>query len=98
MVSQSLSYAPGYSVYPILIYLPVRGGCRPEYGENCSDASLSRTGRVCRLMPENTVQKMLWSSPLRRMSQHAGGERKQRGVSKEDSLRTGQKTFISTQV
>lgn len=33
---------------------PVRCGCRPEYWD-CSDAGPSATGKVCRLMPKDTV-------------------------------------------
>lgn len=57
--------------YVLSLYLPVRGGCRPE----CSDAGLSRTPGERRVTPENTSQKMLWRSPLQHMNQHAG-ERK----------------------
>ena len=61
--------------YPLPLYLPVRRGCRPDCGENCSDAGLSRTPGEHRATPENTSRKMLWRSPLQHMNQHAG-ERK----------------------
>lgn len=67
------------------IILPVRCGCRPEFGEHCSDAGLSRTGKVCTLMPENTVQWMLWSSPSQYMIQHAGDKKAGRTECKKSS-------------